>query len=265
MVRRIGLALVIAAGACTFPEQPLPPGERQVVVHAILDPSQRYQLVNLSMTDGTVQGPDDVFGADVRITTPDGTELTARQDTIRDQNGKFVYTRPLYRIDLQTLGVALQPGGTYQLRVQTAAGDVITGETTIPTADPAPLPAPVSFVRQRDTLRLSWPPVAGARTYEAQVWTVQSNYYFARLEYTAFFDSTLTLAGTAKTWNDNDVFPANQSATVRVTVYAVDDNYYQYYRLLGDPYIGAAPSRLQGGVGVFGAVVPVAQRQLTIK
>jgi hypothetical protein len=267
MVKRLGLIGCLAVAACSFPEQPLPPGERLVVVHAVLDPSQRYQLINLSMSDGREDELSQLLDATVKLTTPDGVELVARQDTIRDQNGKFLHTRPLYRIDLQSAGTSLVPGGTYTLNVQTIVGDIITGQTTIPSASPASLPPATEFVRKRDTVRLSWSPVPGARTYEVQVWSTQTyqQYTFTRLQYTAFRDTTLSLAGTAKDWEDGDVFPNDPYTTARVIVYAVDDNYYHYYRRLGDPFIGAAPSRLTGGVGVFGAIVPILQRQLTLK
>jgi hypothetical protein len=270
MVRRLALIGCIAVAACSFPEQPLPPGERQIVVHAVLDPSQRYQLINLSMSDGRESESAAVHQATVTITTPNGVELTARQDTIRDQNGQFLLTRPLYRIDLQEAGVSLMPAGTYSLRVQTTVGDVITGETTIPSATPTSSAQTGEFLRQRDTLQVSWSPVPGARVYEAQVWTVwsyQQQHSFTRLQYTAFRDSTLSLAGTAKDWEDNDIFPYDPYATItaRVFIYAVDDNYYHYYRRLGDPFIGAAPSRLKGGVGVFGSIVPIVLRVLTVK
>jgi hypothetical protein len=270
MVNRLALIGSLALAACSFPEQPLPPGERQIVVHAVLDPSQRYQLINLSMSDGREAEAADVNHATVTLTTPDGTELTARQDTIRDLNGKFLFSRPLYRIDLQAAGVSLVPGGKYALRVQTTVGDVITGETTIPFATPTASAQTGEFLRQRDTLRVSWSPVPGARVYEAQVWTIwsyQQQYSSTRLQYTAFRDSTLSLAGTAKDWEDNDIFPYDPYAniTARVFIYAVDDNYYHYYRRLGDPFIGAAPTRLKGGVGVFGSIVPIVLRVLTVK
>ena len=267
MVKRLALIGCLTVAACTFPEQPLPPGERQVVVHAVLDPSQRYQTINLTMSDGRNDESGDLNNAIVTLTTPDGVELIARLDTVRGQNGEFIATKPPYRIDLQATGVSLVPGGTYSLRVQTTAGDDITGSTTIPSASPASLPPATDFVRRRDTVRLSWSSVPGARTYEVQVWSTQTyqQYTFTRLQYTAFRDTTLSLAGTAKDWEDGDVFPSDPFTTARVIIYAVDDNYYHYYRRLGDPFIGAAPSRLTGGVGVFGAIVPILQRQLTLK
>ena len=52
---------------------------------------------------------------------------------------------------------------------------------------------------------------------------------------------------------------------VKLLAPADDENYSEYDRLLGGLFIGAAPSRLQRGLGVFGSIVPVVQRQLTIR
>ena len=272
MVRRLPLLVLLAAGACTFPEQSLPPGERAIVVHAVLDPTHSLQTINLSMTDGSEVTPGAFDQADVSITTPDGTRYTARQDSLRDSTGKLIVTRPLYRAALP----ALVPGGTYQLRFQDRFGAVITGQTTVPSATPTSSVESRDFARLSDTLKLSWNRVPGARTYEVQVWVTemfdggsQGKFGFIRLQYTAFRDSSLTLAGTARTADDDDIFPRvlakNHTVTASVFVYAVDDNYYQYYRLLGDPFIGAAPSRLTGGLGVFGAIVPIEKLVLTVK
>jgi hypothetical protein len=148
---------------------------------------------------------------------------------------------------------------------------VVTGETTIPLATPAPTPALASFQRLRDTVRLSWEPVAGAAAYEGQVWNegvvkvIEEHYAFydfRMLRYSAFLDSALTLAGTARHFDDDIFFPNNTAAVV---VYAVDPNYYAYYRSIGDLFAGAMPSRLAGGLGVFGSMVPIAQLRLSVK
>lgn len=261
MVRRITLAALLAASACTFPEQPLPPGDRRVVVHAVLDASRSVQVVAISMSDGSEVNPGDLDDAEVIITTPDGVQLTARQDTASDPHDPF---RPEhYRIDLQAAGHALIPGGTYQLRVTTRLGEVITGATTIPQAIPVALAPLAQFTRLSDTLGLEWAPVTGARTYEVQVWQ-RYPYVGAmpNLQHIEFTDHGLRLPGTNKSF-DQDVFVAETRAFVYVL--AVDANYYEYYRLLADPLIGAPPSRLSGGLGVFGSVVPVVRLQLDVK
>ena len=274
MVTRIGMAIAILLCACTFPEQPLPPGVRMYVVHAVLDPSRRYQVVSLSTTDGPRLDPRDIAGTTVSVIMPDGTPLVARQDSSRDTTGKAIAPLATFRIDLQAAGVALVPGQTYELRVGIPNTDVITGETTIPNAAPAPMPALADFDKLRDTVRLSWTKAEGARTYEVQVWwsqtyTYYGTYTYTDLRYSAYADSSVTLAGTAKNWTNDDIFPTptgrNTDVTTRVQVFAVDDNYYEYYRLLGDPFVGAAPSHLKGALGVFGSVVPVAQQQLKVR
>ena len=266
-MRKIALSSLLAVAACSFPEQPLPLGEPQVVVHATLDPSTRYQIVMLSLTDGFRAREGDLTGADVSVVTPAGSTLTAQEDSARDYFGKS-FPVPQYRIDLQAAGVTLVPGGTYQLRIATRLGDTITGETTIPSVTPAAVAATTDFRRLRDTLRLSWAPVAGARSYQAQVWVTESvgapdPFMYSHRSYSVFVDTSLTLAGTARSFDDNEVFP--YPGLVRVYVYAVDVNYYEYYRRFADPFGPAAPSRLQGGLGVFGSIVPVARRPLTIK
>jgi hypothetical protein len=202
---------------------------------------------------------------------PGGSTLTARQDTARDSLGFVFEIMSAYRFDLQSAGVSLVPGGSYQLRVATRGGEVITGTTTIPSAIPAPVPALALFHRLRDTVRLSWAAVGGADGYEAQVWnegTVTvfgenyASYDLRTLRYAAFLDTSLTLAGTARHFDDDIFFVDN---TAMVVVYAVDANYYAYYRGVGDLFAGAVPSRLTGGLGVFGAVVPVAQRRLAVR
>ena len=271
MVKRIAVAALAMFTACTFPEQPLPPGEKLVVVHAVLDPSKSVQLIHLGVTEGANAAPTYLDRADVKLTLPDGRTLTARQDSLRDSTGKLVQTLPDYRIDLAAAGVGLVSGGKYGLRVATVAGDTVTGETTLPSASASPMPAAASFNRLADTLRLTWSAVAGARTFEVQVWSrdvfnYAGTFTYAHLNYAGFRDTSVTLAGSAR-YFDDDVFRLGPTPESRTHVYvlAVDDNYYEYYRLLGDPFRGAAPSRVKGGLGVFGSVVPIIQRELIVK
>jgi hypothetical protein len=256
MVRRAILAVVAAAAACSFPEQPIPQGVNDVVVHAALDPSRFYQTVALSTTHGPFEPQD---SAEVQLTMPDGTVQTGRQ--VKPSQGDYSPAAE-YRFEP---GSQFAPGGTFQLRVVTAHGDTITGQTTVPSAAPASLVMLGPFNRASDTLRFSWPRVPGARAYEVQVWMKQSygSYYSTQLTYKAFGDTSISLAGIAKRFDDTDVFSA--SGTAYVFVYAVDDNYYEYYRVPGDPYMGAVPSHLKGGLGFFGAMVPVARYTFDVR
>ena len=266
MVRNLILVAAAAAmGACTFPEEPLPPGDARVVVHAILDPSRSIQVVALMATDASPLKPADLDSAIIILGLPDGSTLRAKQDSEPPDpyEGYYSPVAASYRFDLQAAGIQLVPGQQYDLQITTRAGDVITGSTLIPAASPSAAPgAATSFNRIRDTLRLSWDAVGNARAYELQVWRTFTQYYGGRdLTYSRFVSDSVRLAGTARA-EDDDVFLQGSQATVYL--FAVDENYYEYYRAVGDPYVGAAPSRLQGALGVFGSVVPIARRELTV-
>lgn len=267
VTRFVALVALLGIGACTFPEVPLPPGEQHILVHAILDPSSRIQVIELSSTHGDDAFARDADSAMVVVTTPAGQELVARQDSVIKDPAGNRYPLPLYFIHLDEYAANLIPGGTYQLRIVTRKGVIITGTTTIPLATPAALETTTNFfLRKTDTLRVSWPKVSGATTYEAQIWTeqrVSNTYTYRSLNHTRFVADSLTLAGTAKNLDNGDVFPTN--TTVRLEVLAVDRNYYDYYRDLGDIFAGAAPSHLTGGIGVFGAIVPIVQRKFDVR
>ena len=266
MVKHLALIALSGMVACTVPEEPLPPGDARIVVHAILDPSRSAQVVELRATDGSPLKSADLDSAVVVITLPDGTDLVAKQDadTTDPYYDFYELVEATYRIDLQAAGVQLVPGETYALRITARNGDIITGTTTIPTANPSALAGQGSFDRDRDTLQLSWDAVGGARAYELQVWRTFTQYYSGRyLTYSAFVSDSVRLAGTARSAQEDEVFMQGSQASV--FLFAVDANYYEYYRVVGDPYVGAAPSRLQGGLGLFGSIVPIVRRELLIQ
>jgi hypothetical protein len=114
------------------------------------------------------------------------------------------------------------------------------------------------FFRLRDTLRLSWPRVPGARSYELLL----RSHRFGD-EYRIFTDTTVLIPGTALTLTGDEILPAG--ASVDVMVSAVDANYYDYYRSQSDPFAGAAPSHLTGAMGVFGSVAPILVTELQVR
>ena len=185
---------------------------------------------------------------------------------------RFVFDTTLrpnggYRISLDAYGVTLVPGATYTLHVHMPAGDDATGTTTIPQASAVALPTAEPFDRLRDTLRLSWPAVPGAESYEIQVLRDSTRVPTGSqpiVKYDAFTTRALTFAGTAHPqFDDGAMFESRSQTTVLVS--AVDINYYQYYRVLSDPLSAAAPSHLTGALGVFGSVVPIVARRLDVK
>jgi hypothetical protein len=244
------VAMGLAMGACTFPEVPIDPGPPQMVVHAVLDPSHYGQVIQVGFTDGSYQ--NGVFPAiTATVTTPDGVVMTA------DNTGRF---------EPNAYGVTLTPGATYTLRVTSSAGHVVTGTTTIPNAEAVSLTPPFEpFIRSTDTLRMSASAVEGAASFELNVNTrFSSQSSYSNAVYHAFSNGTVTLAGTARSPLEDERLFLVGGWTV-VVLCAVDVNYYEYYRVLSDPFAGAAPSRLAGGLGVFGSVVPVIVRRVDVR
>jgi len=131
------LALTLTTGACELSEVTTVPGEDVLVVEAVLRTDIDPQRVLLHRTlDGRSVGA--VEGATVTITNEEGE---ARQ---------FLQGGDCYRIDrryFETDSIAfagtcyasapldrnwVQPGRTYQLRVETPQGEVVRGATTVP-------------------------------------------------------------------------------------------------------------------------------------
>jgi hypothetical protein len=131
------LPLALAAGACELTEVTTVPGEDVLVVEAVLRTDIDPQRVLLHRTlDGRSVGA--VEGATVTITNEAGE---ARQ---------LLQGGDCYRIDrryFETDSIAfagtcyasspldthwVQPGGTYELRVETLQGEVVRGVTTVP-------------------------------------------------------------------------------------------------------------------------------------
>jgi hypothetical protein len=173
---------------------------------------------------------------------PNGDTVTASEN---DQSSDYVPGRYRYSPSF------LQLSGTYVLHVRTSLGEEVSGTTIIPNATPSLFFVTLNsdFRRLRDTLRLNWPRVPGAGSYEVIVKPAHLD------EYRVFTDTAVVLPGNMLTLAGDMVFPPGVSASVLII--AVDANYYDYYRAQSDPFAGAAPSHLQGAVGVFGSVVPI--------
>jgi len=162
-----------------------------------------------------------------------------------------------YRVSLDRYNTALVAGGTYQLHVTVPDGRIVTGTTTIPNIDvPAIVPVSQTLDRLHDTLALAWPSRVGVRVYEVYVASSRSTF-------SAFVDTSIVLPGTAHNASGGLAFIAG--LTHQVVVNAVDDNYYDYYRRGSDPFTGSGIiNHLQGGIGVFGSVVRIAFRTVSV-
>jgi hypothetical protein len=272
------LATLVVA-ACQFDEKTVAVQPSQVVVHAVLDPGAGVQQVLVERTltgaidvrDGERFDPEDPINSGgglpigdcvVTVTGPDGV-FVADESLVPGRPFDYHTGRYLLRQPTQAPGsvsVPLRLGARYALRVVTPEGSVVTGTTVIPIAFGSPDPLLDSFNRDRDSLRLVWPDVAGARSF-----LVRAESPFG--PFLLFTDSnTVTLHGDLRNYFASSLervfIPGFRQ---RVTVAAVDTNYFDYYRTRNDPFTGAGIiNRLEGGIGVFGAAVTVAGRTLDV-
>ena len=268
------------AVACTFDQKSIAVQPTQVVVHAVLDPGSQVQQVLVERTlSGSVDiaknqrfDPDDpintgggvpIGGCEVTISGPDGT---ARAVEARVEGKPSTYSSGRYILSF--LGATLpsgmgglRPGERYTLRVRTPDGQVVTGTTVIPLASPfVPGSRLDPFNRDADSVRLRWTDVEGARSYLLRVESPFGPFLL-------FSDSThLTLPGDLRNY-----FAASLERVFipgfrqRVSLAAVDSNYYDYYRSRNDPFTGSGIiSKLQGGIGLFGSAVSLNSRTLDV-
>jgi hypothetical protein len=241
--------------ACESPTEPTGFQDQRVLVHAVVDLGTTLQVVVLEHTQPAPFVGHTIPGATVTIRTP-FSENPGIEDSIS------ATTSTVYRVPLGP-----SPGDSYELRIITPQGDTITGTTTMPNALPST--GPPTFVppfdRDTDTLRLHWPRVPGASGYQVHVYTEETSNAPLHLNYSAFTDTAIVIAGNAENIeNGHFAFPRNRR--VRVVVAAVDDNYLTYYRAPTGPFSGAPPSRLSGGaIGVFGAIVPIMIRRYDVQ
>jgi hypothetical protein len=246
----------VALVACEDPFEPFAGfAEKRVLVHAILDASADTQKVLIEITDGfeTIIPTDAV----VQVTTPTGREIPLVQNQAIVEVGVYFYRLSQHE--------PLQPGGTYDLRIDIPNRPRVTGRTTIPSAVPGSLVELPTFLPDSDTLRLVWSRVAGARGYEVVVTSERTfpGGGFILSRSSIFADTSISLAGDARTLEGDDIFQS--SHLTQVTVLAADDNYHTYYRANVDPFAGAPPSRLTGGaVGFFGSIVPIVRRRFVV-
>ena len=264
MMRLSGVIAAVLLAGCRSLEDPAPSQQTRLVVHGILDKQSgdatilvyraRTGLPSAVQVNG-IGDDEPVADAQVSITGPDG--VTRDAGRLGDLSGQCCLPG-MYVFWPSLGGFTLTPGGTYALRIRTPAGEQVTGTTVMPGPAQLALDPPRIFFRLHDTLRLTWPRVPGAASYEVIVRRSHSGDV-----YRAFADTAYTTAGTALTIAGEEIFPRGED--VDVVVSAVDANYYDYYRSQSDPFAGAAPSHLAGAVGVFGAIVPIFATRLLVR
>jgi hypothetical protein len=246
--------------ACEIEEVAIPSTESRVAMHGVLSASAQTQVVILERTRSGQVGligppidlPDNTVsdagiaetGALVTLTTPGGATLTAVEDIVAFDRGAGIYRFALP-------GDALVRGAAYRLSVQTAKGEALSAETTIPDGVAVTATGLRTFDRSRDTVVVEWAAVAGARSYLVRIETPYGPRSF-------FTDETrVRLPGDLRNVDLDDLprvfIPGFPQA---VTISAVDANFYDWYRTHNDAFSGAGViNRVSGGIGVFGSLV----------
>ena len=271
-----GAVVAVALAACESTPVEVSSPAASIVVHAVLNPdvAEQVVLVESSLTgrvdinDGLkfdlldpirTAGGSPISGADVRLLTAGDTVGARATETL-------VRTRGTGRYVVPRAALALQPGRRYRLRIRTTEGREVTGETLVPGAPPGwtvgagAVASSVVLDRTRDTLQLRWSAVREARTYAIRIETPYG-------PWALFADSTqFTLSGGLRNYFAPGLpsvwFPGFVQTA---SVVAVDANFYDYNRSGNDPFGGTGLiSSVRGGIGLFGSVVNMLRREVTI-
>lgn len=272
-----GIAALSLIAGCELADVSVATPRPRVIVHAVLNPDAAEQVVLLeSSLTGRVSIDDTVrFDPLDPVRTAGGAPISnaeVRLFDARDTVGvRAVETRVggrgtgRYTVSRQALPVL--PGARYRLRIRTADGVVLTGETLVPSAPAgwvfgaSELPLAVNLTRSTDTLRLSWPPVPDARTYVIRVETPDGPWFL-------FSDSTqFSLPGSLRNFFAGGLPSVWYPGFVQsLVVTAVDKNSYDYNRSGNDPFGGSGLiSSVQGGLGLFGSSRSLLRRDVDVR
>ena len=264
--------LLLALSACTFDQTAVAVAPTQVVVHAVLDPGAKQQEVLVERTlSGSVFINDHLrFDANDPINSGGGVPIARARVTIVGPDGAAIGSEIQYGGKPSTYGngryiivMRVRPGARYQLTVQSPDGSTVTGSTLVPNSAPVaqpPLSTLVSFNRDLDTLAISWSAVPFARTYGFRFESPFGAFLL-------FTDTTrLKLSGDIRNVFGSDLqklfIPGFRQT---YTVFAVDTNYFDYYRSRNDFFTGSGIiNHLGGGIGLFGSSVNIVQRTLDV-
>jgi hypothetical protein len=281
----VATCLLATASACEFGERAIAPPEPRAVVHAVLAPEFNEQSVLVEeLLTGRVTVNDSALGdgADP-IVTGGGVPISGARVTVSDDAGNVALAREtqvsrtgppgnggtgVYRFinspsAAQGNTILIQAGRRYTLRVETPDGRVVTGTTTVPGTEGVPAPGTTvfsQFNRDRDTLALSWNAMPGARSYAVRIDSPLGPFFL-------FSDST-TFRVTGELRNLfaerlPRLFVPGFRQTISVA--AVEGNYFDYYRSGSNPFTGTGIiNRLSGGIGLFGAYVPIKSHSLQV-
>jgi hypothetical protein len=255
---------------CAFDEINIPRTTPTVVVHAVLNPSTTAQVVLLERTlTGQAHVRDTSFDASNPIASDGGIPISGATVQIVDSAGQtFTGVEDkvppigkgtgVYRIQVLP---AVRLGARYELVVRTLEGETVNAFTRVPSPQATSSGALTrTFNRDHDTLVVKWNRAPGARAYTLRVESPFGPFFM-------FTDTTeFQLNGSLRNFFAADLqrmlIPGFRQDLL---VAAVDSNFYDYYRTGNDPFTGSGIiSRINGGIGMFGSLVPLNSGTLTV-
>lgn len=275
--------------ACSGGTPTAPVIEQRIVVHAVLDPENSEQVVLVERTqngplavgpsatgdayDPLVRtGGSPISGARVVIFGPGTDSIVAVEDRAlrTDGGGAGIYRIPSRAVSSSSPAMPagilrIASGVRFSLRVDTPMGTV-RGTTRMPRFDLALDRAVRVFNLDTDSLRR--PSVARDGSDPPCYLLLHQMIGIVHRAWLLADDNTLLLAPADddRTWSSGYSRSCIHPGVVqRFLVVALDSNYYEYNRGGYDPFGHDAPgNRLEGGVGLFGAVATVVDAQLNL-
>ena len=259
----VALLLGLGLGGCELGSTVIPRADPVLVVHSIIDPSlgTQYVLVEQSLSGrAPVIGSGD-YDPNNPITSGNGVPVSGAAVTITGTGVpgvRFAETRIGSGVYFARVN-GIRPGSQYSLAVS-AQGMTVAGTTVVPVATrPVAVPL-VRFNRDHDAVNLPISDVSLARAYWVRIDAPDSPYELFTL------DRTIAIAGDVRNVFTQDFLKVFYPGFLQtMTVAAVDSNVYDYYRSGNDPFSGRGLiNHLNGGLGVFGSMVIIDQRQFDI-
>lgn len=282
---------LLLAACLELDEITVPQTRPVVVVHSVIDVGEPMQFVILeeSLTGRSAlyysTGPVPPAPAGEGIPVAGAlVTFTHHGSGSCDQPTVVLHERP--PVELSGIGVVpsgtyvtgelcpLSPGDSVDLRVETPAGDVVTGTTVIPGARSIDIRtrggggANLVFNRTIDSVWVDVDPVsARALAFELSRDPARSPDAYGGTHFTLVIDTmSMVFAGGLRSFEDTDEGEAvfRPGSYMILTAAVVDTNYYDFARSFSNPFTGRGfINHLQGGVGVFGSVL-TSQRHLRV-
>jgi len=272
--------------ACEFDKAAVPEQPTRLVVHAVLNPFVlNYRVLVEELATGQIN-IDGRIGADsldpivsgggipvrdavvfIREVSPPALDTAKGIEDARvrsDGKGQGVYRfqnagPPLFAP--RTNQQLIQRARRYELIVEWR-GQTVRGFTTVPLPDRLVFRdfGLQRFNKDRDTLLLLWPTAQFTKRHALRAVTPYGPFLL-------FSDrDTLRVLGSLRNVFARDLpnvfIPGFRQ---EISTAAVDTNYFDYYRSSNNPFTGTGLiNHLEGGVGLFGSIVPLDIRRLDV-